>query len=298
MVSKYKPDFKGGTDNNTRSIHKLEALMSFPCYVAHKIRQLRKWFGLPGTGDVGTLASLLIDVKDTVESKLGSQINYVWPVFPYLEGMDVDDITDALEYAGLSYFPKMFQDSIYWETSGAYVGNGYGVCKSFANETRCEEEKNKLHPEQVLFFNFDNSSFSAGSLSMRTPWRDWPDAYALDVHLGWWSLPVDEIPRAKFWARIHEVIVGMMNKGRNGGRAPNKIILLGEHADHKEFKETVKAALWEVLEYDVDVLLEANKGMNGTLVAARGAAELAFRAEDKMRREKRKGIVKSENGEL
>lgn len=256
-------------------VHELEELMGFECYVAHKIRQLRKWFGWPATADIGVLSSILREVKVAAEDKLGYDIRNVWPAFPYFEKMYEDDVRDALEHAGLEWSPT---ERVYWETNAAYAGLGYGLCDPVNDGSRCKNNEGPAHTERVLILNFDNSSFSASTHRMQTAYKPWPHRYELNLELGWWNLPVYEIPRAKFWAQMHEIIVRVAS---SEARAPNKIVLMGDHSSDKEFHEAVKAALWELLEFDVEMLLKANENIDGSTLAARGAAELAFRVQEK-----------------
>jgi hypothetical protein len=256
-------------------IHKLEELMSLECYIAHKIRQLRKWFGWSATADIGILSSILREVKVAAEDKLGHDIRSVWPAFPYLEKLEEADVRDALEHAGLEWSST---ERVYWETNAAYAGLGHGLCKPVNDGSRCENDEGPAHTERVLVLNFDNSSFSASTHWMRTAYDPWPHSYELDLDLGWWNLPVYEIPRAKFWAQMHEIIVKVAS---SEARAPNKIVLMGDHSGDKEFHETIKAALWELLEFDVEMLLTANEDVDGSTLAAKGAAEMAFRAQKK-----------------
>lgn len=101
-------------------------------------------------------------------------------------------------------------------------------------------------------------------------------SHVSDPELGWWNLPVFEVPRAKFWARVHESV----EKIASGlWKAPGRIVLMGEHGTDKEFREVVRTALGNALDVDVDAMLEVNKAEDTLYLAARGAAELAWRQE-------------------
>jgi hypothetical protein len=82
--------------------------------------------------------------------------------------------------------------------------------------------------------------------------------------------------RAEFWAQIHEVILEVAGALQ---RAPNKIVLLGDHGDNAELLEVVNAALWDNLEIDASLMLSAYDGENVGMLAARGAAKFARRAQ-------------------
>ncbi|KAF2472090.1 uncharacterized protein BDR25DRAFT_302876 [Lindgomyces ingoldianus] len=251
----------------------------FQCSIARRKRNVNKWLGRPATVEVGILSSFVVDLKAAVEDTLDFPITRVFPVFPMLEGMEEDDIQDALEYTGLDWLlAERRSYHIFWETNAAFAGLGYGLCKSRKNLLQCEEQERDMHLEPVLFLNFDNSSFAASLQGMENAYWDWTMMSEVRLDLGWWNMPVYEVPRAKFLARIQQVIV---NVGSSMVRPPTKIILLGEYADDEDFRETVKAAIWELLEYDASPLLEVNMMKRGEpwMLAARGAAEMAGRAE-------------------
>lgn len=246
------------------------------CSAARARRYWNKRLGRPATPDVAILASFLGQIKGATEKELGSQVSDVFPVFPILVALDQDDIQDSLDHAGLNWLNADRQwFHISYETNAAFAGLGYGVCESWTDALKCAREEKLRHFEHILFLNFDNSSFSATLQYMQNVYQEYVYAQSLDFGLGWWDLPVYEVPRARFWARIHELILDV---GSALQRPPDKVILIGEHAGDDEFVEVVKTALWDLLEYDISMILEVNTGVDGKSLAARGAAELAGRA--------------------
>jgi hypothetical protein len=163
-----------------------------------------------------------------------------------------------------------------YEANAAFAGLGMGMCKEWRDQPKCLLETRK-HPERtVLFINFDNSSFSASAHNVATPYGGLVYNYIARPELGWWSLPVFEVPRAKFWAEVHEAVVKIAS---GLWTPPSRIVLMGEHGADKEFREVVEAALWSVLEVDVGMMLQANRAEDSSSIAARGAAELAWRSQ-------------------
>jgi hypothetical protein len=130
--------------------------------------------------------------------------------------------------------------------------------------------------QHVLFLDFDNSSFSATVQYMQHVDQEWSYSNRIDMELGWWNLPVFEVSRARFWAQIHEVILEVAGALQ---RSPNHVVLLGDHGADPEYLDVVKAALRDVLEMDVSLSLSANKAEDIGMLAARGAADFARRAE-------------------
>lgn len=215
-------------------------------------------------------------------------------MFPLYPSFDDADFQDALDNAGLTSTRKGDGSGrlIYQETNAAFAGLGHGLCDSWSHRKTCVDEESHMPYGHVLFFNFDDS-FSATVQYMKDTKQEWSYSHTINPSLGWWDLPVFEIPRAKFWARIHEEILDVAGTLQ---RPPNKIVLMGEHGRDEEFVEVVKAALWDVLEFDVSMMLDANHAGDTGKITSRGAAELAWRAGYWNARNE--GLVEAEDMEL
>jgi hypothetical protein len=220
----------------------------------------------------------LKQIRVAVEDELKSPISTIAPAFATLNGFEDDAFHDALEFAGLtSAKPTNGADSfVYRETNAAYAGHGYGLCESWRNSKECGDEEKHMRHEHVLFLNFDSSFFSATVQYMQNAYDENAYSNTNDMSLGWWNLPVDDVPRARFWARMHEELIKTVGAVQH---PPNKIVLLGEHAGDAEFIEVVKTAMWEILEIDVSLMLSAHVAEGVGRLAARGAAEFARRSE-------------------
>lgn len=245
------------------------------CDLEQVRREARRRLRLPITQESATLGTFVKKVRGAIEKELGTSISTVAPVAPQLVGWNSEDFEDALHLAGLTS-SRLGDKPTYWDTNAAFAGLGYGLCESKTDLADCLEDERQMPYEHVLFLNFDDSSFSATVQYLQHADQEWSYSNRADMHLGWWSLPVFEVSRARFWAQIHEVILEVAGALQ---RAPNKIILLGEHGANSDFLDVVKAALWDVLEIDVSLLLSANEAEDVSKLAARGAAEFAQRAE-------------------
>jgi len=166
---------------------------------------------------------------------------------------------------------------VFAETNAAFAGLGNGLCVNWRDRRSCAEELAGMKPEATLFLSFDNSSFSATFQTLSTPYTPFDPSLAfsiIDVELGWDSLPVYEVARAKFWARIQEIIMDVASKGETIDR----VVIVGDFGRDEEFWEVVKGALeGKCREGETVVQIDLRK-VSGT-TAARGAAEVAGRAE-------------------
>ena len=250
------------------------------CELEQVRREAKRKLGLPITRESATLSKFVKKVRGAIEEELGTSVTTIAPVAPQLVGWVSEEFQDALDLAGLTSSRLSYRGSkdkpTYWDTNAAFAGLGYGLCKSKTNLADCLDEERQMPYEHVLFLDFDNSSFSATVQYLQHADQEWSYSNRVDMELGWWRLPVFEVSRARFWAQIHEVILEVAGALQ---RAPNRIILLGDHGVNAEFLDVVKAAMWDVLELDVSLMLSANEAEDVGMLAARGAAGFARRAE-------------------
>ena len=240
-------------------------------------RGVRGLLGLPISRDAATLSNFLHTLRTNLAEELGRPITSIAPAIFPLDKDKTQDFKDALELAGLTSTRTLSGNSLvaHLDVNAAYAGLGYGLCKEWTDYQNCTYEEVTFPYLDVLFLSFDNSSFTATVESLQNPYQEWPK-YNFNLDLGWWDLPIHEVPRARFWANIHEIIVDTVSVL---SRSPSRIVLMGAHGGDEEFRGVVEAALWSVLEMDVDLMLQANKAEDTTRLAARGAAEMALRSQ-------------------
>ena len=220
-------------------------------------------------------------VRGAIEKEIGEPVRSIAPAFPRLSTYFWNEIRSALAHAGLLSSRRRNAIPVYEEANAAYAALGHGLCDPTMNYTGCAEYRKSQKAQTVLYVSFDNSSISVGVMELKNAFDDRATfSYGTNTKLGWWNLPVFEAPRAKFWEQVHEMILAVLQPL---ARPPNKIILLGEHGADEEFKDVVNAAVWEVFEFDVDLMLGTVQKEDVGYLAARGAAESGFRDEEWMR---------------
>jgi hypothetical protein len=247
------------------------------CKKGHTERLKLIHAGLPRSRESSVLSEFLQKVRRAVEEELGEPVERIAPAFPRLSPYNGGDLYDAFAHAGLHSTRMTNLVPVYEESYAAYAALGHSLCDASMDYTSCQTYTRKQNHETVLYLNFDNSSFSVGAMEQMSPFEvSLSLSYSANVQLGWWNLPVFEVPRAKFWANIHEMIAKAV---RSIQRPWHKIVLLGEHGADNEFKEVIKAAVWQEMELDVEMMLELVSKDDIAHLAARGAAELGFREE-------------------
>jgi hypothetical protein len=240
---------------------------------ANYIELMSRWMTPHSTPDSPndsiTLATFFSRVHKTIETQLHHPIPHITPTVTFpLHAAQEKDFRNAFIAAKLT--PPQHNPPIYPEAYATHAG---------LEHTPCAQQSLSQQHQHILVLAFDDSSFSASmhetSCTAATPHTRIIN-YVARNDLGWWSLPVYEAPRAKFWAKLQEAVVYAVSAL---GKPPGRIVLLGRHGLDDEFKEAVEEALWRELEVDVGVLLGGGRRRDGgnEWLAARGAAGLGLR---------------------
>ncbi|KAL6706501.1 hypothetical protein ACN47E_005440 [Coniothyrium glycines] len=254
----------------------------FKCNLRNADRRIRRLLGRPTNRDARTLSKFLVRARAAFEAELGEAITTIAPTIFNIRPEEEQDMGDALDFVGLrsarersrymfSGLNTAYVDS---EANAAFAGLGMGLCEDWQDDRKCQSQARKNPERTVLYINFDNSSLTASAHQFSSPYKGVMYNYIANTDLGWWNLPIFEVPRAKFWTQIHEAIEKIAG---SLWTPPGRIVLMGEHGGDKEFRDVVEAALWGVLEVDVGNMLQVNTVEDSLTLAARGAAELAWR---------------------
>jgi hypothetical protein len=249
----------------------------YQCSMDSLKRSPRRVIGLPTTRDAGILSNFMKGVHGAIETELGAPVTSIAPAFPQLAPCVKSITYGAIALAGFTSTRTKTEHGdtyVHEEEKAAWAGLDYGQCETWTNYVSCVSDGKSEEYETISYFNFDNSSFSVGTMVVQNALQEYGTLYyGVDTKLGWWDLPVFEAARAQFWARIHEKILDVLE---GMSRHTNSIVLMSEHGVNAEFKEVVKAMMWEKFEFNVNLMLEAVKKESAGKLAARGAAELGW----------------------
>lgn len=168
----------------------------------HRIsRGVRSKLGLPASRDVAVLSSFLRSLQRSISESLGGiPITHIGPAMFPLSRPKTKEFEEALDLAGLTSTNTWgYHGALYMDVNAAYAGLGHGLCKlPTPSERECFQEENSGPIDQVLFLNFDNSSFVGSVQSMRSAYMEFGMAsYAFNADLGWWNLPVHEVKHSQ-----------------------------------------------------------------------------------------------------
>ncbi|KAF2200639.1 hypothetical protein GQ43DRAFT_481388 [Delitschia confertaspora ATCC 74209] len=235
-------------------------------------RSARKRAGRPASSDVGVLVDMLKRLADTASSYTGPIVSAVIS-YPSAICLYQEDIVDAAEYLSLRalkgnhfYQPR--------EMVAAYAGHGMGLCKSFKDKEKCTTEGLKLPERDVLLVEYTEVALLLHGGGMR-------EAIDLATH------DFDEAASFKLGSKavcekygalkVQEFVLQFLRRRYRFLEPPQKmtVIMTGseESVQNSEVQEAVKTAV-EEMGSAADMLTSLPE-----YIAARGAAELAWRAQ-------------------
>jgi hypothetical protein len=201
-----------------------------------------------------------------------------------LPSLQASDIQDALQHIGLDWLTadRQLPPHIYDETNAALTGYSLGLCPPRNDERACARELDFMDFQHVLFLNFDTTSFSASLQYTQSANRQLKvHTSIVDGTLGSDSMPMYEIARAKFWARLQERIIEVVGSTYK----PERVVLFGKYVNVWGFAPFIIGVL-EGLEIGTETMVLGERN-DGLLVSARGAAEMAGRRVWQDRRDER-----------
>ena len=237
-------------------------------------RKRNKSRGLPATEDVGTIASIIIQLRNVTELHLGQNITAAVAAIPHLPGLTGEDLQDAMEYAGL----KMLRSYNFYldvdEVRAAYAGLGNGLCQNPKDIKSCEDEEIDMKNHQVLSISFADFMLSLTLSSCSTARRCFDfsavDHSELGLRLKHWHGS-----ELAYWTHVRRSIRRFVELA---GRI-DKLQLFGEAASNEHFLEALRGAFRDLEPRTVAVLDEPSR-MEPLGLAARGAAEFAKRFQE------------------
>lgn len=264
-------------------------------------RKLNKSLGLPATKEVGTIATLLLQLRQITEERLGSPITSAVISRPMLPGLTAQDLDDAMEYAGMKILSSYNCLGTYiTSTSVAYAATNHGLCSNPADIESCEDEEVNMPYKFVLSVSFTNTALSFAFTTFRAAHLGYENIYRPYIYMGLDAQERYSGNKTRYWEAVGQRI-------RNFNSYLQRIdmvLVMGEAAGNEEFKRVLREALrdyrpplgtepvmieddYAMVDFelaDVDekgpevlLALNASDKFDPLGLAARGAAEFAKR---------------------
>ncbi|KAF1847838.1 uncharacterized protein K460DRAFT_333246 [Cucurbitaria berberidis CBS 394.84] len=245
-------------------------------------RSARKLIFLPASSDVRTLSTLTSSLISLAKSHASSSsIASVVISYPALPGLYAEDISDTALYCNL---PLLYGNHRYPPRTivSTYTGNRMGLCSSYTDEKQCRQEGLALPVRSVILVEYTSAAVLLHTMSMREA-NDLADPDT-DLSIHYFSLGDDQnsenVGRHTRRKSTREAVIELLR--RRYKRLPEPpwppkvitVLLIGSprDIDIDGIYELVNGAVEEA-GFEVEVF-----ATNPRFVAARGAAELAWRA--------------------
>lgn len=247
------------------------------------LRSTRKLLFLPASSEVRTLSTIISSLILLTKSHTSSSnaIASVVITYPALPGLYAEDISDAALYLSLPLLPGNHGYPPRTIVC-AYAGHGMGLCSSYFDRKKCTEEGLNLPIRSTILVDYAAAALLLQTASIREAY-DLADSYANT--LTYLSSPrdnhnLDDVDQYSKKQKVRKMVIDLLRTGYKrfpGPPGPPKMItvlLVGSIADidMDGVGEIVKGAV-EAEGFEVEMFVS-----NTEFVAARGAAELAWRA--------------------
>ncbi|KAH7160543.1 hypothetical protein B0J13DRAFT_128802 [Dactylonectria estremocensis] len=249
-------------------------------------RSVNKKLGRPATADVGTLADMLISLRNATSAAIASPLDRVSVAHQPIPGLTEYDLSDALEYAGLRPWlsSELPRPKIGWpplpeagmypthltEGHAVFAAHGHGLCESYKNLFDCWEEEEKMPVEMVLVAGFTKGDLRAEAMRIGVPFDWFQNVMERFVDLTAGLDAIDKFDSEEaFWAYIRNRLEELVT------RLPSRltmVLLTGEEATHPRFLGSLRDAL--VNGTEKALVVDGQGGViNPAFAHARGAAQ-------------------------
>ncbi|KAM0255870.1 hypothetical protein ACHAQJ_005375 [Trichoderma viride] len=223
-------------------------------------RSINKKLSRPATPDVGTLADMLVALRNATSLALAvdnTQLDRVTVSLPPIPGLAEYDLSDALEHVGLRPWlssnlprpkigwPPLPGGGLYLEhlTEGhaVFAAHKHGLCESYKNLFHCEDEEDKMPLEIVLVAGFAKGDLRAEAMRIKAPfnWFQKVTASFVDLKLGLDAMDSFESEPA-FWRHVRARLEALVTT------LPMRltmVLLTGEEATYPGFLGALRDAL-------------------------------------------------------
>jgi hypothetical protein len=233
-------------------------------------RRAKLLLGRPGSPNAATLSYMLKLLRSETESRLSISVPSIGIAFADSALESREEVNDALIYAGLNKLGKRQTPDT--ELNAAYRAYGFGLCTSYTDPYKCEEEEAAFGKGDVVL----HLDYTSKTLSASAQWISKARSTYTPTKFVDWKLGRDDATQwpeeSQYWDAVKQRI---RDFAKVAARPYTHLLLTGDHAKDEKFLEVVKGALWDLGFGDgVEV---SKKQMDEVFVVARGVAEFQRR---------------------
>lgn len=256
-------------------------------------RSINKKLGRPSTPDVGTLAGMLVSLRDATLLTLASPLDRVAVSHPPIPGLTEYDLSDALEHASLRPWlsSRLPRPKIGWpplpeagmypahltEGHAVFVAHKHGLCENYKNLFDCWDEEEQMPLEMVLVAGFTKGDLRAEVMMIEAPFDGFQRVMEKLVDL---AAGLDGINKFKseeaFWEHIRNQLEALVSRLPTG---LTMVLLTGENATHPSFLRALRDAVGDGQGRNEEgraLVMDGEGGViNPAFASARGSAQYA-----------------------
>ncbi|KAM7220137.1 hypothetical protein V8F06_004465 [Rhypophila decipiens] len=241
-------------------------------------RRALKRVGLPSSGDVGSLSTVIVSLVEQIRSALNISVADAVITSAHLHALYQDDLYDIAQYVGFQYVEsnRLFQPML-WEIGAACAGHGLNLCEDYHNTTACDDEQRTSPWLNILEVHYSATALTSAIARMWSPTAafDHDTGRVEDFKLGGDARAGYKGGDEQYWSNVKEAIIRRMVEYRAIERPDLVILTEDENVHDDKFRAVLDDALKEIMGtfaslpwiLDDDVMV----------IAAKGAAELRRR---------------------
>lgn len=258
-----------------------------PTYWERWRRSVNKKLGRPATPDVGTLAGMLMALRDAVSLALARPLASVAVSHPPVSGLAAYDLADALEHAGLRPWltSEPAEAGLYparlTEAHAVFAAYGQGLCNNYKDLFECWEEEERMVHHTALLVGFTRGDLRAEVVALRAPFEWDQGVVDMFVDLGAGLDGMGNFESAvAFWAHVRDQLTAVARRARL-----TRVMLVGENVTDSRFIDVLKDALGGsgyavgggMIQDEAHILAVPDRDgvVDPTFASARGAAQYA-----------------------
>ncbi|KAK4693502.1 hypothetical protein P7C71_g3920, partial [Lecanoromycetidae sp. Uapishka_2] len=215
---------------------------------------------------------MLFSLRTLAEKYLDQPIDSAGVTTLNLIALYQEDLQDAFEYVGLRYLAFPVRYGIFYETSAAYAGYGYGLCANYKDRETCKHEQQNMPSDVVMAVLYTRTVLTVSLSVTKSAYYlyESPQRHISNFSLGY-NARSQWASEENYWQTVGSKLEQILLENPYYER-PSKVLLMGDCIHDENFHRVLREALIRQMGALPYLAHEGSEG-----IAARGAAELAKR---------------------
>jgi hypothetical protein len=229
---------------------------------------------LPASDDVGTLSTLIRELKSEAEKVPRLNIKSASACVPHLPGIYDEDLYDSFEFAGMEFI-QLFSTSYHgrllvYESPAALAGHELSVCPNIEQPQKCWTDDTLVDNYYVVDYT-KSSLFAYHTGTSRVGVYHTYDTVVFDLDLGL-DARHNSADEEYYWEEVPKVPLKPLLEISH--RPPSIIILVGDCSNDATFRNVLDGILKSWFKDNVPRIIDTDP----VYTQAKGVAELVRRS--------------------